>query len=296
MESIKELRSLCQSTRPAIYTDFLSGLYYRLSIYFTWLCLCLRMSANQVTVLSGAVAIIGGVLISSDSKGLVLLGACLFHVFAILDMSDGEVARYRQQSGVAGHYLDWYMHFVSSTSFVIGLFLASIMYLQSPWLALIGLLAVVIPILDKTVQNAGWTVICWTRLRDIKNSTDGLCKTSSDLDNSEGILSEQNQQHSWLYRRVRFLILAPLQDHWIPLILLLVAAGDLVLSLFSVDYIDWLVLDYRFFWLMYVGVLGPIMLFFNVKHMVQSSALKEGYRRLACPERELKFPQDDFLG
>ena len=42
-----------------------------------------------------------------------------------IDMSDGEVARYRNQGGVSGHYLDWYMHFVSSSALVIGLFLAS---------------------------------------------------------------------------------------------------------------------------------------------------------------------------
>ncbi len=291
MESIKELRAICQSTRPAIYTDFLSSVYYRLSIYFTWLCLLLRMSANQVTVLSGAVAIIGGVLLSSDSKWLVLLGAVLFHVFAILDMSDGEVARYRKQSGVAGHYLDWYMHFISSTSFVVGLFLASAVYFQSLWLMLIGLLAVVIPILDKTVQNAGWTVICWTRLRDIKKKSEGICESASDDKGS----TAKKQTGSLLYRRVRFLFLAPLQDHWVPLLLILVAAIDLLLSLFGVDYKELFILDYRFIWLMYIGILGPVMLFFNVKYMVQSSALIDGYRRLACPTKEIKFPEDDFL-
>ncbi len=295
MESIKELRALCQSTRPAIYGDFLSRVYYRLSIYFTWLCLCLRMSANQVTVLSGVVAIIGGLLLASDSKWLVLLGACCFHMFAILDMSDGEVARYRKQSGVNGHYLDWYMHFISSTSFVIGLFLASIVYLQSPWMLLIGLLAVVIPILDKTVQNAGWTVICWTRLRDIKNNKEGLCETSADIEQRIEELRDHKQSHSLLYRRVRFLMLSPLQDHWVPLILLLVAVIDLILSLFNINYIEWFLFDYRSIWLLYIGILGPMMLYFNIKHMVQSAALMEGYRRLACPDRELQFPQDDFL-
>ena len=151
MESIAKLRQICQSTRPGAYSDFLSTFYSKLSIYFTWCCLKMRMSANQVTVLSGMVSIAGGLMLSSDSKWIVLLGAICFHIFAILDWSDGEVARYRKQDGVSGHYLDWYMHFVSSTALVIGLFLASKENLQSSWTMLIGLLAVITPILNNTV-------------------------------------------------------------------------------------------------------------------------------------------------
>jgi hypothetical protein len=289
MQTISELRQLCQATRPAIYADFLSTAYYRVSIYFTWICLQLRMSANQVTVLSGVVAIAGGLLIGSDSPWLVVLGAVCFHLFAILDMSDGEVARYRKQGGVAGHYLDWYMHFISSTSLMVGLFLASIGQLTSPWLIVIGLLAVVMPILDKSVQNAGWTVICWTRLRDIKNNADGACAESQNVEPSGKTAS--TPQPSWLYRRLRFLMLAPLQDHWAPLILLLIAVIDLFVSFTQLG-----LPDYRFVWLLYAGVIGPVYLYFRVRQMVQSQALQEGYRRLVCPSRPMKFPQDDFLG
>ena len=113
MESIKELREICQSTRPSIFNDPLSKFYYQVSIYFTWLCIVLRMSANQVTILSGAIAILGGLLIASESIFITLIGAMCFHLFAILDMSDGEVARYRGEGGVEGHYLDWFMHFIT---------------------------------------------------------------------------------------------------------------------------------------------------------------------------------------
>jgi len=286
MGRINNLRKLCQSTRPSIYTDFLSVIYYRISIYFTWVCLKLRMSANQVTVLSGVVAICGGLLIGTDSKWLVLLGATCFHLFAILDMSDGEVARYRKQGGVTGHFLDWYMHFVSSTSLMVGLFLASVDFLDSSLLVLIGLLAVVVPILDKSTQNAGWTVICWTRLRDIKNNSPGICEEKSGSNVSRGDLKKK----PWPYRRLRFLLLAPLQDHWAPLILLLVAIVDLAFFLFGFN-----LPDYRLVWLIYVGVIGPVSLVFQVHRMVKTQALHNGYRRLTCNDKPIKFPQDDFL-
>jgi hypothetical protein len=244
------------------------------------------MSANQVTVLSGIVAIFGGLLLGANSKWLVLLGAVCFHLFAILDMSDGEVARYRKQGGVAGHFLDWYMHFVSSTALMFGLFLASVDSLNSPLLVLIGLLAVVTPILDKTVQNAGWTVICWTRLRDIKNNSSIICEEEI----SSRTAHSNFKQRSWLYRRFRFLLLAPLQDHWAPLILLIIAIVDLTFFLFGYS-----LLDYRLIWLIYAGVVGPVYLVFQVQHMVKTRALHDGYRRLTCYDKPMKFPQDDFL-
>lgn len=287
MESISELRNICQSTRPAIYSDFLSRWYYKVSIYFTWLCLVLKMSANQVTVLSGVVAILGGALLTSESKSLVLLGVVCFHLFAILDMSDGEVARYRNQGGVSGHYLDWYMHFISSTVLVAGLFLANWKSMGSIWVVIIGLLAVITPILDKCVQNAGWTVICWTRLRDIQKNSEGVCGEPDPAQNDTSSVFDRSK----LARRIRFLILAPLQDHYISTVLFMIAGLDLILEMFGMPF-----LNYRFLLLLYIGMVGPVHIYFCVRHMVTSDALTSGYRKLACPSREIRLPEDDFLG
>jgi hypothetical protein len=286
MESIAKLREICQSTRPGAYSDFLSTFYSKLSIYFTWCFIKMRMSANQVTVLSGMVSIVGGLMLSSDSKWIVLLGVICFHIFAILDWSDGEVARYREQNGVSGHYLDWYMHFISSTALVIGLFLASKENLQSLWFTLIGLLAVITPILNKTIQNAGWTVICWTRLRDIKkNTSEPFSESNSGIEKTIIL-----PQKSWIYRRLRFLLLAPLQDYWLPLILLFFASIDLMLSITGFE-----IIDYRFPLLIYIGIIGPVYLFTQVRRMVKTNALQNGYKRLVNNEATLKFPEDDFL-
>ncbi|MDH5523649.1 MAG: CDP-alcohol phosphatidyltransferase family protein [Desulfobulbaceae bacterium] len=290
MESISELRRICQSTRPSIFSDFLSCWYYKVSIYFTWICLKLEMSANQVTVLSGVVAVIGGLMLASDSKILVITGVLCFHLFAILDMCDGEVARYRKQGGVAGHYLDWFMHFISSTALVGGLFLASWQFIQSMdslIVVCLGLSAVVTPILDKCVQNAGWTVICWTRLRDIQKKAEGPCADKSPSVNKSTSLFERSK----FARRIRFLVLVPLQDHYISTVLLMIAGLDLALEMFGMPF-----LNYRFLLLLYIGVVGPFHIYFGVRHMVTSDALVSGYRRVACPSREIRLPEDDFLG
>ena len=287
METISELRGICQNTRPAIFSDFLSRWYYKVSIYFTWVCLKFGMSANQVTVFSGFVAILGGGLLVSDSKILTIVGVLCFHLFCVLDMSDGEVARYRNQGGVAGHFLDWFMHFVSSTAFMFGLFVSSIENIDSLILVAVGLLAVVTPILEKSVQNSGWTVICWTRLRNIKNNSESICNGEQ-----ESIAAKADHtQYSILYRRIRFLLLSPLQDHWLPTIVLIIASIDLIFNFMGNEFID-----YKLLLLFYIGVVGPIHIYLNVRKMVLSGALVEGYQKLVCPTREIKLPEDDFLG
>lgn len=285
MESITELRKICQNTRPSIFSDFLSKFYYRIAIYFTWVCLLLGLSANQVTVLSGIIAFIGGLLLGSSHYLCMLTGVLFFHLFAILDMSDGEVARYRKQGGVNGHYLDWYMHFISSTSFMIGLFLASYTQLTNPFLLLIALLAVVFPILDKSIQTSGWTVICWSRLRDLKkNDTDAASKFVFKENRVE-------KKRGLLFRRLKFLFLAPLQDHWAPLGMLIIIMTDGILRFLNIV----VPLDYRFIWLMYVGIFAIPYLYLRVRHLVNGTALLEGYKRIISPIRTIEFPKDDFL-
>lgn len=287
MESIPELRKICQATRPSIFGDFLSQWYYKVSIYFTWVCLKLGMSANQVTVLSGVVAVLGGMLLALDNPWLALFGVICFHLFAILDMSDGEVARYRKQGGGAGHYLDWYMHFISSTALLAGLFIASFDSLGTPWLVGLGLMAVIVPILDKSVMTAGWTVICWTRLRDQQKGEDGPCAAiHKDLDLE---LDKVVQRPFW-QRRLIFLILMPLQEHWAKVVLFLLALTDLVLVMLELSFVE-----YRYWWLLYVGIIGPFYLYLQVRRLVLTPVLQDGYRRLNCPSRPIKLPEDDFL-
>ena len=74
MESISELRDICHNTKAYKSHNRLSRFYFRISIYFTSLFLRLGMTANQVTVLSGIVAIISAFFLSASSIYLVLVG------------------------------------------------------------------------------------------------------------------------------------------------------------------------------------------------------------------------------
>ena len=167
----------------------------------------------------------------------------------------------------------------------VGLFIASIGSLTSNWLILVGLLAVIMPILDKSVMTAGWTVISWTKLRDKQNKKLDPCNEAD-----EKVIDASNLKHPKWLKRLIFIFLAPLQDHWAPLALLILIVVDLLFEISGLYFID-----FRLWWLLYVGILGPFYLYFRVRRMVLSPVLMDGYRRLNCSSREIKLPEDDFL-
>jgi phosphatidylglycerophosphate synthase len=281
MKSINELRSICQTTRPSIFTDFLSRFYYRTSIYFTYVCILIGLSANQVTLLSGLVACLGGLLLASSDPMVVLFGVVCFHLFAILDMSDGEVARYRSEGGASGHFLDWMMHFVSSTALMTGLFFSSLDAL-SGFLMLLAILAILIPVFDKSISASTWTVVAWTRLRSQRRE-----EQATHIELKQPKLRER----SIVSRRMIFLMTCPLQDHWLPVLLLFASLADVAFLTLGLHFVD-----YRLFLLIYIGIVGLPYLSLRIFRIMKGDALAEGHRRLFSPGRPVTLPEDDFLG
>ena len=283
MESISELRKICQTTRPSIFKDFLNKFYYRFSIYFTWLCILLKLSANQVTIISVLFSILGGILISIGDKNLTIIGFVCFHIFAILDMSDGEVARYRNQGGMTGHFLDWYMHFITSLAMMLGLFLHSFDALGSGILISLGIISITVPIFDKIITSSGWTVIVWTRLRDIKNNV------KPNIVKKDKVL-KQKKNSNYFFKLVKFIALHLLQDHWIKLSLLIISIIDLVFYNLGLVFFD-----YIFYTLIYIGIIGPIYIYIQIYKIMNSDRLLDGYNRLFISKEEPIFPDADFL-
>ena len=281
MESIQELREICQSTRPSIFKDPLSKIYYFLSIYFTWIFLKLNFSANQVTIFSAFIAFLGGLLISLDNKFLILFGGICFHLFAIFDMCDGEVARYRNQGGVNGHFLDWYMHFLVPSFLVMGLFLASLDRIGNSFLIIIFITALLTPILLKSIQSAGWTVIAWTILRN----------KLSDEKERKIFFEEKNKLiSSKSSKAMRLILTSPFEDRWAALLIIILPSIDLFFFFLNLQF-----LDYRLYWLIYVGIFGPFLIYFKIKEILNNSSLQKALLRIEDPNYQVKLPDDDFI-
>jgi len=92
------------------------------SPYFTWLFLRLGFSANQLTYLMIVSGVAAGV-VAGLWHGLTgaIVAAVLVQLYLLLDCSDGEVARFTQQTSITGVYLDRLGHYFSEVALLVGL-------------------------------------------------------------------------------------------------------------------------------------------------------------------------------
>ncbi len=106
---LEDLRK--HSQREKLKTNV--GLTYhnrKLSIYLTYLCIKLGVSANQATVSGIFIGIIGSGLFIPGIWWLNIAGIFMLWLSFTLDQSDGELARYYGTVNLGGVYLDEIRH------------------------------------------------------------------------------------------------------------------------------------------------------------------------------------------
>ena len=281
-EQIEVLRKKCQSTRPSIFSDGLSKTYYFFSIYFTLLLLKMKFSSNKVTLLSGVVCLLAGYLFFVGATISIICGSILLMLFAILDMSDGEVARYHDSGSMEGHFLDWVMHFVYSSSIAVG-FAAILVFNGSSFVfVFLGILYVCISILDKAIQSSTWTVIAWTALRNKQQ------KDSFKIVNNDQKEIGPTNTHSF-FRVLKFLIISPAQDHWIP-IFLPIAVLFYELAKFSKIF----PMTFQELWVTYAVIILSLLIVKNVYSLIRSNRMRIAYDKL-MHGKTVELPNDDFV-
>jgi hypothetical protein len=167
MESIKELRSICQSTAKKDKSNYYMRYVSRfLSIYFTRIILPTSITPNQVSFAMIATGILACTFFLSSQSYIVLFGALILQAWYILDCMDGEVARYRKfqktgqevidksDLGLTGMYYDVINHYIINLLVPItmsyGLFKATD---ESGWI-IFGMMGSVTQILMLSMHHA----------------------------------------------------------------------------------------------------------------------------------------------
>lgn len=114
--TLAELRAV---TQPATTMDrrnaehWLARLWLRsVSLRVTALLIRTRVTANQLTALMIVVGLLAAVPASRPGLGPAVLTAALVVAYFLLDLCDGEVARWRDQTSVTGVYLDRVGHYL----------------------------------------------------------------------------------------------------------------------------------------------------------------------------------------
>lgn len=160
MESIKELRKICQNPQECHKSN--SGLwhiYRTFSIYITKLLLYTPLKGNHVTMIMIFWGFIVGFLFSIGTYWYNLAGVIALQFLLVLDCVDGEVARYRKTPSLNGIFLDIIAHLINLSVPFIGLTIG--IYKSNPSLSIlvIGLLATLFPTLCVTIQAVKHHVI-----------------------------------------------------------------------------------------------------------------------------------------
>lgn len=119
VESIKQLRVICQSTKAE--SGYLKHVARKISIYITKLLLYTPITANQVTLLWILLGVASGILFAFGNYWYSIIAALLINLGAWLDCVDGEVARYRGTSSSLGQYLDQLGHVIVHPTLFMGI-------------------------------------------------------------------------------------------------------------------------------------------------------------------------------
>lgn len=107
--------------QPTPLSEGYIGLLYRqLSLPITWLMVQTSMTANQISLLWLMMGIIAVALLASGTYWLMVLGAVLLQLVAVLDRVDGEVARYNDAQSMLGVFLDLAGHIFVKLPLFIG--------------------------------------------------------------------------------------------------------------------------------------------------------------------------------
>lgn len=78
----------------------------KISKLFTWLAVRLKMTPNQVTLISFAIGLFSAYQFSNGTFWTIFAGAVLLQLSIIIDCVDGELARYTRQFSQLGAWLD----------------------------------------------------------------------------------------------------------------------------------------------------------------------------------------------
>lgn len=159
VESIKELKNICQNTKTE-KEDLYSTLFCRkVSIYLTKLLLSTSITANQVTLLSIIVGLVAGVLFCFGNYLYTLVGALLLQLWLIVDCVDGEIARYRKTANISGKYLESMDHYIVHPVIFWCISLGLYNIFQSFFILILGFLVVLFMCWSSIASNLVYAVL-----------------------------------------------------------------------------------------------------------------------------------------
>ena len=137
------------------YQDFRDKIFLILANPLAYFFYKIGIDANTLSLTSGLVAILGGVLLTSQNKTIVFFGSLCLPLFYLLDYVDGIVARLNKKNSIGGKYLDLVMHQVVGISISFGIFVGALKS-EGEYIIPFGLLSVIASSFFLSRFSIGW--------------------------------------------------------------------------------------------------------------------------------------------
>tara|TARA_Y100000768_G_scaffold351279_1_gene302076 strand:+ start:9887 stop:10717 length:831 start_codon:yes stop_codon:yes gene_type:complete len=275
MIKYKDVKNKCSEGRFFSYDDWRDKLFVPPSIFLVWFFLNIGVSGNAVSILSGLLAILCGVLISYSDPLLILIGSFGYVIFYLLDYVDGGVARYNGKSGIGGQYVDWIMHVVVTVGMTTGLFIGAF---QSTglWIIPIGILCTVSSVLTYDKHSFAWyAIVMYYQQNKLKGNS-----------NKKIILKGMDMKHNFLTKNIRRISLLFFHENYTIITYPLLA----ILNLYFSKYFD-----FRIFLILWGGLIYFTFHLWDIIRISKSNIIDKMYNKTLIEKDLPKLPEDHFF-
>jgi len=169
IESIKELKKICQNSKTETM-DWYSKIFYRkISIYVTKLLLHTSITANNVTLFTIVLGLAAGIMFSFGTYPHILAGALLLQLWLIFDCVDGEIARYQGTAGICGKYIESLDHCITEPFTVVCVGYGLYVLLDAVSILVLGVLVALLMVWSSISSNLVYYVIFVTGVQDVRD-------------------------------------------------------------------------------------------------------------------------------
>jgi hypothetical protein len=275
--SLKEIRETSIRDRYYPYDSWSDYIFSPMAPYLAWCFIRLNVSGNGVSWISGFVAIIGGMLIATESRTMIFIGSFGYMLFYQLDYVDGTVARLTKKTGVGGQYIDFIMHVISHVAIMAGLALGAISQLGSDIYPL-AILALVAAGLNHARHSIAWFAIA---MEQQKRKARGLTVLPA-----EPQWKEYKDPH-FLYEYVRKFTTLVFHERFMIFVLPVLA----LIQLFLIQGL----MDFRVLLIILAAVLYFPISVFEIVRLTNRNGVDEAYWKLFASKSTPNIPDDHFF-
>ena len=275
--SLKEIKETSTRDRYYPYDSWSDYMFSPMAPYLAWCFIRLNVSGNGVSWISGFAAIIGGMLMATESSTLILMGSFGYMLFYQLDYVDGTVARLTKKTGVGGQYIDFIMHVISHVAIMGGLALGAISQVGSN-IYPFAILALVAAGLNHARHSIAWFAIA---MEQQKRKARGV-----DVLPAEPQWKEYKDPHV-LYEYVRKFTVLVFHESFLIFVLPVLA----FIQLFLITGL----MDFRVLLIILAAVVYFPISVFEIVRLTNRNGVDEAYWKLFDSKSTPNIPDDHFF-